>query len=264
MITQTTSQSLALYRSGDPANPAVLFLHGAGLSGRMWQPQMERLSEFYCLAPDLPGQGQSREVPLELKDTLERIARLLKEQTTSGSAHIVGLSFGGVVAQGLMSAAPNQVDHAILSGTSGRMRGWLLGALKLSLALNKPIIKLLSPSQLAWLTAVQFGIPRQFRQMLGEDMKQYTPQAFAATALAYGQVETPAHFPRPVLVCVGQRETLPARRMAHRLVLEIPAAVGVTVPEAGHVWNLQKPDLFTETVRGWVSGEGIPPALIGL
>jgi len=45
--------------SGEVALPAILFLHGSPLSGRMWAPQLESLADFHCLAPDLPGHGMS-------------------------------------------------------------------------------------------------------------------------------------------------------------------------------------------------------------
>jgi pimeloyl-ACP methyl ester carboxylesterase len=50
--------------SGDPGSPAILFIHGAGQSGREWAGHMARLQGFHCLAPDLPGHGRSGRVPL--------------------------------------------------------------------------------------------------------------------------------------------------------------------------------------------------------
>ena len=55
MVTgRMSTQGLYLYEAGDATAPAILFLHGSPLSGRMWLPQLERLAEFHCLAPDLP------------------------------------------------------------------------------------------------------------------------------------------------------------------------------------------------------------------
>jgi pimeloyl-ACP methyl ester carboxylesterase len=49
---------LYVRETGPHANPASLGLHGSSLSGRMWEPQLEHLPDFHCLAPDLPGHGQ--------------------------------------------------------------------------------------------------------------------------------------------------------------------------------------------------------------
>ena len=45
--------------SGSPGAPAIVFIHGAGQSHRIWGEHMERLTAFHCLAPDLPGFGRS-------------------------------------------------------------------------------------------------------------------------------------------------------------------------------------------------------------
>jgi len=44
----------------------------------------------------------------------------------------------------------------------------------------------------------------------------------------------------------------------------IPSAKGVKVPGVGHIWNLVAPDLFTETVRSWVTDAALPQAFRAL
>ena len=54
-----------LYTSvhGDPSHPTILFLHGGGGAGWMWQPQVEALKEdYYLLVPDLPEHGRSASI----------------------------------------------------------------------------------------------------------------------------------------------------------------------------------------------------------
>ncbi len=36
------------------------------------------------------------------------------------------------------------------------------------------------------------------------------------------------------------------------------------VPGVGHIWNLEAPDLFTETVRSWVTDAALPQAFRAL
>lgn len=79
--------------------------------------------------------------------------------------------------------------------------------------------------------------------------------------LPYSQIETPTADRWPVLVLVGEKETCTAKGMARRLAATIPGAVGRLVPGAGHLWNLQEPELFSATVRAWVTDEPLPPVL---
>jgi pimeloyl-ACP methyl ester carboxylesterase len=68
----------------------------------------------------------------------------------------------------------------------------------------------------------------------------------------------------PVLVVVGQKETIVARHAAQHLIKEIEAAKGVMVPGVGHAWNSEAPDLFTRTVRAWITESPLPQELVAL
>jgi len=257
---------LYVHEAGPAGASVILFLHGSPTSGRMWQPQLERLTEFHCLAPDLPEHGQSAAVgPFTMADTVARLADLIHRTTPSGRAAIVGLSFGGVVAQAMMIQTPEVVDHVILSGTAARMGKVLLALLKVQLALNKPLMRLLSPDQLGGLMMAQFGIPAEYRSMMGEDMKCVSTDAMVRFIMAtYADIVTPTAAPTPVLVIAGQKETPVAKAMARRLRKTIAGAEGAMIPGGGHVWNLQFPDLFADIVRAWVTDKPLPGGLLPL
>ena len=60
---KATDTRLYVQESGRPGSPAVVFLPGAGASGRMWRQHTARLAgRFHCLAPDLPGFGHSNQL----------------------------------------------------------------------------------------------------------------------------------------------------------------------------------------------------------
>lgn len=239
---------------------AIVFLHGTPLSGRMWAPQLERLSEFHCLAPDLPGHGRSAAgAPFtSLEEASSLVAALIEKETSDARAHLVGLSFGGVVAQHLMVSRPELVENVVLSGTSARLSRFLVSVQ----ALNEPVLRMLKPEQLSILIANQFNIPPEFRRMFEDDLRAFKPSTLMKVMKAYSSIETPFSTRSRTLVAVGQKETPVARRAARLLSHTIPGAVGVMVPYMGHVWNLQVPDLFSQVVRAWVRGVGLPSGLI--
>jgi pimeloyl-ACP methyl ester carboxylesterase len=77
--------SLYVREAGPADAPAVLFLHGLGLSSAMWQAQFERLADFYhCLAPDLPECGNSA--------GLRRPVRAADQQANDGGQTQDGLA----------------------------------------------------------------------------------------------------------------------------------------------------------------------------
>jgi pimeloyl-ACP methyl ester carboxylesterase len=93
---------LARREAGAAGGPAIIFLHASGTTGAMWEDEMTRLADrFHCLAPDLPGHGDSGEHPWRsLSDTADRIAQLVLAQASGERVHLVGLSLGGAVAYG--------------------------------------------------------------------------------------------------------------------------------------------------------------------
>lgn len=253
-----------LYESGDPAAPAILFLHGSPLSGCMWQPQFDTLTEFHCLAPDLPGHGLSSAMgAMPIDELVQQLASLIRLKSPTGKAHVVGLSYGGVVAQALLSGAPEVAESAILSGTSARLSAFMTGVFKIYLKLNEPILKIMRPDQLSKLLALQFGIPAQYLEKLGEDMKRMDPGLMVEVLTqSYLDIRTPVNASIPVLAAVGGRETPFAKSMARKLMRQIPGAKGILLPGLGHVWNMQDAQLFARVLRAWVMKSEIPKEMI--
>jgi pimeloyl-ACP methyl ester carboxylesterase len=256
--------NMHLYESGDPKAPAILFLHGSPLSGRMWQPQLETLTEFHCLAPDLPGHGLSGPMAvMPMNDLVQSLAQLIRSKSPSGKANVVGLSYGGVVAQALISGASEVVERAILSGTSGRLSSFMTKVFQVYLKLNEPILKIMRPEQLGKLLAFQFGIPYKYTQILSEDMKRMDPALMVEVLTqSYLDIRTPVRTSIPVLVAVGGKETPFAKSVARSLVRQIPGARGIIIPGLGHVWNMQDPQLFASVARAWFNDGKLPEELV--
>ena len=61
--------------------PTIAFLHGGGIGGWMWTPQVERLRREHrrcLLVPDSPEHGSRRsEKPFTIRSTAEGIAELI-------------------------------------------------------------------------------------------------------------------------------------------------------------------------------------------
>ena len=128
-----------------------------------------------------------------MDDLVQELAALIKSKSHNGKAHVVGHSYGGVVAQALISGAPEVVESAILSGTSARLSPFMTGSFKVYLKLNEPILRLLRPEQLGKLLAFQFGIPAQYTRMLGDDMKRMDPGLMVQVLMqSYLDIRTPA------------------------------------------------------------------------
>ncbi len=104
------------------AAPTLLLLHPAmGHSGRYyaWVPRLSRL--YRVVRMDLRGHGASQGPPAEPALTMERLVKdtaELLDHLGCKSAHIVGNSAGGYVAQNLAMTSPERVLSLMLFGST--------------------------------------------------------------------------------------------------------------------------------------------------
>lgn len=251
--------------SGPPGAPTIIFLHGGGISGWMWGPQVEQLADYHCLVPDLPEHGQSAgEKPFKIPDSAARVIDLIRTRAHGGRAHVVGLSLGAQTAAHLLATAPEVVDHALLSGTLTRS---FPGMSLLYPSVNW-MYKLYAPFQnVDWLIRANMqssGIPARYFPEVRDDTRRLTADALAHVLEENLGFRLPPGLDRaaaPVLVTAGQNELGVMRRSVRDLVKALPNARGYLAPRLGHTWNLQSPDLFTRTLKAWITDQRLPKEL---
>src|ERR1700694_4302383 len=149
------SMPLYVHQAGRAGRASIVFLHGLGLSGAMWQPQFQRLPDYQCLAPDLPEHGKSANLgPFTLKEASKQVADLIRKYTPNGRAHVVGLSMGGAVAVRMLLDVPEVIDHVMVSGAAIRLDPVLANI--------NTMMGFLSSHQLANLIFLQSHIPKRY------------------------------------------------------------------------------------------------------
>ncbi|UUV34997.1 alpha/beta hydrolase [Amycolatopsis roodepoortensis] len=88
------------------SGPRVVLVHGVLLGGReAWRAQRPLTERWTLLAPDRPGHGKS---PDGVQD-FEVDAELIAEQVLDEPAHLVGLSYGAIVAMLAAARRPEMV-----------------------------------------------------------------------------------------------------------------------------------------------------------
>lgn len=237
--------------SGPLTGTPIVFLHGSMVAGWMWTSQVEGLAEYRCLVPDLPGLGHSGDEDwLSFADTADRVADLIRSRNTDGSAHVVGLSLGGVVGLHLGANHPDVVRSLLVSGVPS-------GPINRSLrALNKVMLFLYSRPWGARLIGRMFGMPDDDSMTaFVQTAAQTNDAALKRIADEVSTAPLPANLgsaATPTLAVVGTKDTKPALRTPALLSESMPNASSYLVPDVGHQWNAEKPELFTNMVRAWI------------
>ncbi len=115
------------YTTYGPADgEPLLLIHGLGTDHMGWILQRPVLSKrFRCIAIDNRGSGQSDKpiASYELTDLAEDAIAVLDAEGVD-SAHVVGASMGGVVAQIIGVTRPERVRSLVLACTACNMGEW--------------------------------------------------------------------------------------------------------------------------------------------
>jgi pimeloyl-ACP methyl ester carboxylesterase len=108
--------------SGDP----ILLLMGIGAGLDVWQPFAEQLLTrgYQVISFDLPGTGESPALfPPKRMRGLARLAVGVLDELGIEQAHVVGISFGGLVAQEIARRSPDRVRSLVLAATGPGLGG---------------------------------------------------------------------------------------------------------------------------------------------
>ena len=112
----TGTHNLHTESRGDPANPTLILLHGAGAASRTWKHQLSALSDrFHLIAPDLPGFGRSPG-PVSLAASAEAVAELVAHH--NAPVHLCGHSMGAFVAARVAAEHPEGISKLVLCGAN--------------------------------------------------------------------------------------------------------------------------------------------------
>jgi pimeloyl-ACP methyl ester carboxylesterase len=270
-----SAPQLYVQERGPASAPTIVFLHGGGVGGWMWQPQLDSLQDYHCLVPDLPEHGKSMAVkPLTIRGAAELIAELIRTRAHGGRAHIVGLSLGAQVGVALLGLAPGLVNYAMINSALVRpIPGASLltpGLVGISYRMSVPPFK----NNDWWIRLnmkYSAGIPGQYFPQFKEVFQNMTEDSFVHQMVENQGFRIPAGLERvtsPVLLVVGQKEYKAMHQSARDLAAAIPGARGylVVAPAGsrlaeGHNWSMTMPDLFTKTVRAWIEGQPLPAQL---
>lgn len=248
-------------RDGEP----VLLIQGLGTDSRGWALQRMALGRRYrCFAPDNRGTGHSGKPPGPYSlDQMARDAIAVLDAEGVESAHVIGASMGGVIAQIIGVLYPERTRSLVLACTACRRHPWRIELLK-EWADSVRQHRTLTADALRWLIGPRlhkrFGV---WLNVLARILLQVDPEGFAAQVDAI--VSTPdelrfelAHVRVPTLVITGSQDSLTPIGDAEELAEAIPHAQLVELRGAAHGLMVEAPNAFNAEVLHFL--DGVSPA----
>jgi pimeloyl-ACP methyl ester carboxylesterase len=210
--------------SGD--GPTVVLLHAMGFAHDMWDPQYSRLTDlFHVVAADLPGYGRTPG-PFSFDTAVRELAGLAAD----GPVHLCGVSLGARVALRFAAERPEAVASLFLSGCGLR-----------------------APRGLRAQRLAMRALPERF---FARDSPGAGKAATLQSNLALASVDLSGCPPKVrarTLVTCGSKDTAYLAD-ARELAAGIAGSELRVIPGVGHIWNRERPELFTRTLMEWVLG----------
>jgi pimeloyl-ACP methyl ester carboxylesterase len=268
-----TGPSLACETFGPENGKTIVFLHGGGAGGWMWQPVVKFLPDYHCLVPDQPEHGRNRQIaPFSMELAAEKTAELIVQRAAGGKACVVGLSEGAQIAVQLLAAAPERVEKAVISSAMLRPlpgMGWLGSRAMLAWTFRMSIPPF---RNVDWWIRLNMkyaaGVPDEFYSYFKKDFQEMTEPEWVNLITANQQFRLPGGLEKaaaPTLVIAGRREYGAMKESVRDLVKALPHARGgfINLGKGSsmakeHDWALTAPELFAQTVRSWIEEKPLP------
>ena len=236
------------------SGPAVVLLHAFPLNASMWALQREALAPHHrVICPDQRGFGgtQLGHDDPSLDEVADDVVAALDARKVETFV-LGGLSMGGYVAMAILRRHPERVSGLILADTKASADPPEAAANRRRIA--DAVIEAGNPSLL---------LDEVLPKLLGATTKERRPLVYGRVkalverapvyAVAWAQramAERPDSFdtlravPVPTLVVVGDEDQLSTPDEARAMADAVPDARFVTIPQAGHLSNVEAPEEF--------------------
>lgn len=243
--------------------PWLLLVAGLGFDRHGWAPVADALGRrFRLVVFDHRGSGSSDEArrPCTV-GTLAGDAVAVLDAARISSAHVLGVSLGGMVAQELAIERPERVRRLVLASTTpGWPHGYPFPAGNALLLWDRVSV----PPAVARRRRIEHALSattlRRRPELVGriaahqEDHPPRTAGARLLTAAGagYGNRGRDTRISAPTLVVHGEADRVVDPRNAEVLAERIPGARLAVVPARGHLLWWEDPDGFADIVTGFL------------
>ena len=224
--------------------PAIVHVHGFGISGTYMTPTAARLAPFFrTYVPDLPGFGRSQhpEHPLGIPALADAVARFM-DHVKLDKATLLGNSLGCPITAAFAAQHGDRLERAVLVSPAGGPH-------------NRPIAKGVAQLALAGLREPLGMAPIAVNDYLHYGLIQ-TWDLFRSM-IAFPMAERFFGLDIPMLIVLGDRDPLVSERRLRFVVEQLPRATLISIDGAAHAINFSHPDQLANVVHAFMDDRPI-------
>lgn len=224
--------------------------------------------EFYCIAPDVLGFGDSEHPDPEPTGGMPEYTELrarsmvaLLDAFDVGKAHFVGNSMGGMISLRVAQLAPGRIDRLILMGSGGA-----------PIPPTEDLMKLITFYQDASVEAMADLLPRfvydeglfagklveiaedryakaKLPEVRRSHLATFNPEV---SPVSYSQEEL-SRIPHETLVIHGRDDRMIPAKAGYYMAEHLPNAELHVLPHAGHWIQIERADRFASLARDFLT-----------
>jgi len=238
--------------------PLIVFSNSLATDFRIWQECVDDLShDFSILLYDKRGHGLSGmgTPPYKIQDHVQDLVALMDHLDLSGAV-IVGLSVGGLIAQGVYHARPDLTRALILCDTAAKIGNAEMWDSRIATAREGGLQALVEGNMQRWFSPA-------FHQNRSTDLQGFiamftrTPlKGFVGTGLAIRDADFRAKAPDikvSVTCVVGDQDGSTTPEVVRATADMIPGAKFEIVKDAGHIPCAEQPAAVIKIIRGMMA-----------
>ena len=250
--------------SGEP----LLLITGFTISSAIFDPVLDLYEpEFDCIRYDNRGSGRSSApwMPTSMPELAHDAVRLM-DAIGVESAHVYGVSMGGMIAQEMAIRYPERVRGLVLGCTTPGGPRALRPALGELAALGGAAAGALLEPGRPWLGALLFSEPfrREHPERVRELLEHFAAHRPSAQGIAahwwasvyHDTVSRLSCIQAPTLVMHGELDAMSPPGNARMLANRIPDAELAIIPGSGHAYALEHPEESLDLMRAWLGRRG--------
>lgn len=240
--------------------PAVVFANALGTDLRIWDAVVPLLpAGLHVIRYDMRGHGLSGggPGPWRIEDFAGDLAGILDTLGVTAAA-VVGLSVGGLIAQALAARRPDLVRVLVLSGTAAKIgdaAGWNE---RIAVVSGRGIAALADSLLERWFSPEFRAGDPSFA--LWRNMLLRSPlDGYLATCGAIRDAdltESTRALRLPTLAMAGELDGSTPPELVRATAALIPGARVETIPGAGHLPGVERPDVVAGLIDGFLREAG--------
>jgi 3-oxoadipate enol-lactonase len=253
-VETSAGRMIGYNEAGSGGATPIVFLHGVGSDKSVWHPQLAHFGKSRrTVAFDYPGYGDSDPAPegTARDDYASAIISAMHELGID-RAHVCGLSLGGVVAIAIHQAAPERCASLVLADTFiVHPDGQAIYERSLAGSRDLPAM---AEARVDFLLA-QPANPEVRREVV-ETMSRIDPAAYCIGAEAVWLADQRDHVAEitvPTLVICGDEDQPTPPELSRELHEAIAGSRLEMIRNAGHLTNLEQPDVFNSAVERFLA-----------